>query len=148
MTDYTKLLDLCSSPSYMKHNLCSLPLHKKYRGHFEIIALSLEATRDNGATAFSIMKHASINYSQLKKYLHSLIEIGFITVNREKDQCFYRTTEKGIDFLREYYVLLGMLLSAFEKNKPASTVYEGAYEAATVKQQPAPQLVASLQHKH
>jgi predicted transcriptional regulator len=129
----------------MKHNLCTSPLHKKYRGHFEIIALLLEAVKDNGATRFSIMKHASINYNQLK-YLHSLTEIGFIKIDKKEDQCFYRTTEKGLDFLRQYYVLLGMLLSAFARNKPASIVYEAEYDATSAQQQSATQLVTSLQH--
>jgi predicted transcriptional regulator len=135
MTDYTKLLDLCSSP-----------LHKKYRGHFEIIALLLEAVKDNGATRFSIMKHASINYNQLKKYLSSLTEIGFMDIDRKEDQCFYRTTEKGLEFLRQYYVLLGILLNAFARNKLASIVYEAEYDATSVQQQSATQLVTSLQH--
>jgi len=129
----------------MKHNLCTSPLHKKYRSHFEIIALLLEAVKDNGATRFSIMTHAGINYNQLK-YLHSLTEIGFIDIDRKEDQCFYRTTEKGLDFLRQYYVLLGMLLSAFARNKPASIVYEAEYDATSVQQQSATQLVTSLQH--
>lgn len=146
MKNYTKMFDLCSSPSYMKHNLCTSSLHKKYRGHFEIIALLLEAVKDNGATRFSIMKHASINYNQVKKYLPSLTEIGFIKTAKKGDQCFYRTTEKGLDFLRQYYVLLGMLLNAFTRNKSASIVYEAEYDAATMQQQSATQLVQSLQH--
>jgi predicted transcriptional regulator len=146
MTDYTKLLDLCSSSSHIKNDLFSSPLHKKYRGHFEIVALLLEAVKDNGATRFSIMKHASINYNQLKKYLRSLTEIGFIDIDRKEERCFYRTTEKGLDFLRQYYVLLGMLLNAFERNKSASIVYEAEYDVTSVQQQSATQLVTSLRH--
>jgi len=146
MTDYTKLLDLCSSSSHIKNDLFGSPLHKKYRGHFEIIALLLEAVKDNGATRFSIMKHANTNYYQIKKYLCSLTEIGFIKMDKKEDQCFYRTTEKGLDFLRQYYVLLGMLLSALARNKPVSIVYDAEYDATTVQQQSATQLVTSLQH--
>ena len=146
MTDYTKLLDLCSSSSHIKNDLFSSPLHKKYRGHFEIIALLLEAVKDNGATRFSIMKHANTNYDQIKKYLCSLTEIGFIKMDKKEDQCFYRTTEKGLDFLRQYYVLLGMLLSALARNKPVSIVYDAEYDATSVQQQSATQLVTSLQH--
>jgi predicted transcriptional regulator len=108
----------------------------------------LEVVKDNGATGFSIMQHASINHSQLKRYLHSLTEIGFIKMNSEEEQCFYRTTEKGLDFLRQYYVLLGMLLSAITKNKPNNITYEKEHDAAALKQQSAPQLVASLRHDH
>jgi predicted transcriptional regulator len=121
-------------------------LHKKYRGHFEIIALLLEAVKDNGATRFSIMKHANTNYNQLKKYLHSLTEIGFIEMDKKEDQCFYRTTEKGLDFLRQYYVLLGMLLNAFARSKPVSIIYEAEYDPTSVRQRSATQLVISLQH--
>jgi predicted transcriptional regulator len=143
--DYTKMLDLCSSSSPMKNSF-SLPLHKKYRGHFEIIALLLEAVKDNGATKFSIMKHANTNYKQLKKYLRTLTEIGFIEMDKKEDQCLYRTSEKGLNFLRQYYVLLGMLLSALARNKSASIVYKAEYDAASGQQQSAAQLVRSLQH--
>jgi len=130
----------------MKNNLCTSPLHKKYRGHFEIIALLLEGGTDNGATKFSIMKHANINYKQLKKYLRSLTEIRFIEMDKKGDQCFYRTTAKGLDFLRQYHVLLGMLLSAFARNKPVSIAYETEYDATSVQQQSVTQFVTSPQH--
>jgi len=146
VTDYTKLLDLCSSSLHIRNDLCSLPLHKKYRGNFEIIALLLEAVKDNGATRFSIMKHADTNYNQLKKYLRSLTEIGFIEMDKKEGQCLYRTSEKGLAFLRQYYVLLGMLLNAFARNKPASIVYEAEYDATSAQQQSATQLVTSLRH--
>jgi predicted transcriptional regulator len=145
MTDYTKLLDLYSSPSRIKNDLCGSTLRKKYRGYFEIIALLLEAAKDNSSTRFSIMKHASINYNQLKKYLYSLIEMGFIKINKEEKQCFYMTTEKGLDFLRQYYVLLGMLLNAISKNQ-VNIAYEVEYHATNIKQQPGTQVVTSLQH--
>jgi predicted transcriptional regulator len=146
MTDHTKLIEICSSSPRTKHDLSSSPLHKKYRSHFEIIALLLEAVKDNGATRFSIMKHASINYNQLKKYLHSLTEIGFINIDRKEERCFYRTTGKGLDFLRQYYVLIGMLLNAFERNKPTSIAYEAEYYATGMQQRSATPLVTSLQH--
>lgn len=146
MKDYTKMLDLCSSSAPIKNNSRGLPLHKKYRGHFEIVALLLEAVKDNCATQFSIMKHASVNYGQLKKYLRSLTEIGFIEMDKKEDQCLYRTSEKGLDFLRQYYVLLGMLLSALARNKSASIVYEAGCDATSAQQQSATQLVTSLQH--
>jgi predicted transcriptional regulator len=135
------MLDLCSSPSYMKNNLCTSPLHKKYRGHFEIIALLLEGGTNNDATRFTIMKNASINYKQLKKYLHSLTEMGFIEMDKKEERCFYRTTEKGLDFLRQYHVLLGMLLSAFAKN-----THVNIYGPTSVQQQSVTQLVTSLSH--
>ena len=88
-----------------------LPLGKKYRSHFEIIALILEAVKDGGEGRFSIMKHASVNCTQLEKFLSSLIEVGFIEIDTREGKTLCRTTEKGLAFLRQYYVLLGMLLT-------------------------------------
>jgi predicted transcriptional regulator len=145
MTDCAELLDLNSWSSHIKNDLYGSPLHKKYRGHFEIIALLLEAAKDRESTRFSIMKHASINYKQLKKYLYSLIEIGFIKIDKKEEQCFYITTEKGLGFLKQYYVLLGMLFNAFSRSQ-TSIVYEAEYHATSMKQQFGTQLATSLQH--
>jgi predicted transcriptional regulator len=133
MTNYLKMLNLCSSSLHIKNKLHTFPLNKKYRGHFEIIALLLEAVKDNGATRFSIMKYASTNYKQLEKYLDGLTEIGFVEMDMREGQCLYKATEKGLNFLRQYYVLLGALLSAFEKSKSANIVYEAEYDTATAR---------------
>jgi predicted transcriptional regulator len=146
MTNYTKMLDLYSSSSHIKHNLCNLPLHKKYRSHFEIIGLVLEAVKDKGTARFSIMKHADINCAQLKKYLQALIDIGFIQADIKEGRVAYRATEKGLDFLRQYYVLLGMLLSASTRNNPTSIVYETEYDTFDRQQRSIAQIVAHLRH--
>lgn len=145
MIDYTRIFDSWAPSSHMKHDLCNLLWHKKYRGHFEIIALLLEAVRDNGATRFSIMTHANINYSQLKKYLNSLTEIGFIKIDVKEVRCFYRITKKGLDFLRQYYVLLGMLLNASARDNPKNIFYEAECDSTTGQQQSATRLVTNLQ---
>jgi predicted transcriptional regulator len=146
MTGYVKMFDSCSSPSCMKNNLYTLPLHKKYRGHFEIVALLLEAVKDNGATRFSIMRYSSTNYKQLEKYLDSLTEIGFIEMNKVENQCLYRATEKGLNFLRQYYALLGIFLSALAGNKPVNIAYETEHDSTAAQRQSATQLVTSLRH--
>lgn len=100
-------------PVGKKYSLSTLqPLHKKYRSHFEIIGQVLEAVRADSATPFSIMKHASVNFIQLKKYLKSLTEIGFLEVEIKRSSIFYKTSDEGLEFLRQYYVLLEMLLTA------------------------------------
>lgn len=91
-------------------------LHKKYRSHFEILALILEAVKGNNASPSSIMKHTSTNHKQLKKYLGSLTETGFIETNIEEGRVSYRASEKGLAFLRQYYILLGMLLGTPMRN--------------------------------
>jgi predicted transcriptional regulator len=92
--------------------LYHLPLRKKYRDNFEIIALMLELTRSSNQTRFSIMSQAKINCGQLKKYLRSLTEMGFLQTGIDRGHISYRTSEKGLEFLRQYYTLLGMLFKA------------------------------------
>jgi predicted transcriptional regulator len=86
---------------------------KKYRGHFEIMALLLEAVKGDGAPRFSIMRQAGINCVQLKKYLGSLRELGFLEKELRDGRVLYRANERGIEFLKQYYVLLGMLLNPY-----------------------------------
>jgi predicted transcriptional regulator len=84
-------------------------LDKKYRGHFEIIALILDSARDKYITKFSIVKYSKINYSQLKKYLPILIEMRLIKACVFDGQVLYKTSVQGIDFLRQYYALLDVI---------------------------------------
>lgn len=147
MTSYTKDLNLSCLPLHRKYRTSKfLDLHKKYRSHFEIIALVLEAVKDNCATRFSIMKRAGINCSQLKKYLPSLTGIGFIDMSINDGHVIYRTSVKGLDFLRQYYVLLGMLLGAHVKDDLRGVIYESEYNAS-IRQSGSPQqVVTRLQH--
>jgi len=110
-----------------------LPLQKKYRSRIEIIALILEAVKYTGAARYSLMKHTSINYAQLKKYLKPLTKIGFIEMCRKEDKVLYMASEKGLAFLRQYNVLRDMLLSACSENKPIDIIYE-KYNVSTVQQ--------------
>ena len=88
-----------------------LPFRKKYRSHFEIIASMLEAVKSNGTSRYSLMTHIGSNSAELKKYLESLTEMGLIDMNIKEGQVLYSTSDKGLTFLKQYYVLLGMLLS-------------------------------------
>jgi predicted transcriptional regulator len=107
-----KELNPCCLPMFKKYRTSKLlNLRKKYRSDFEIIALILEAIKD-GAPLFSIMKYTNMNSAQLKKYLGSLIETGFIEMDKKGGRVLYMSSEKGLGFLRHYYVLLGMILSA------------------------------------
>lgn len=90
---------------------CNLPVHKKNRSHFEIIALILKALTEKSASPYSIMRESNVNYRQLKKYLRFLADAGFIEIDAEEKQVLYRSGEKGFDFLRYYYILEEMLLS-------------------------------------
>ena len=100
-----------------QHSLNCLPLRKKYRSHFEITALLLEAVKGDGAPRFSIMRQAGINCAQLKKYLGPLHELGFLEKELRDGRVLYRASEKGREFLKQYYVLLGMLLNTYADNR-------------------------------
>lgn len=94
---------------------------KKYRGHFEIIALILDAARNRYVTRFSIVKYAKINYAQLKKYLRVLVEMRFIEVHLINGRVLYRTSVEGINFLRQYDALLGMFSNLQRVNEDVKT---------------------------
>jgi predicted transcriptional regulator len=93
------------------------PLGKKYRSHFEIIALIIEAVKDGGQGKFSIVKRASINCGQFDKFLSSLLDMGFVEEERREGRPSYRASERGLAFLRQYYVLLSMFLVAENRSK-------------------------------
>lgn len=111
-------------PLRTKYRTCGFPLGKKYRSHFEIIALMVEAVKDGDQAKFSIMKHASINCGQLNKFLASLIEMGFIEQYSTNDKILYRASERGLAFLRQYYVLLSMFLVAENGAKRSPFLHE------------------------
>jgi len=124
MEDYAIDHNLSYLPLQNRYRLCGFPLGKKYRSHFEIIALMVEAVKDGGQARFSIMKRASINCGQLKRFLSSLVEMGFIQEDVKDGKVMYRASERGLDFLRQYYVLLSILLAAENGTKRSTIVYE------------------------
>jgi len=107
----------------MKHRMCGFPLGKKYRSHFEIIALMVEAVKDGGQARFSILKHASINCGQLNKFLASLVEMGFIEQYGANGKVLYRASERGLAFLRQYYALLSTFLAPENAAKRPTFLY-------------------------
>ncbi|MEM3577133.1 MAG: winged helix-turn-helix domain-containing protein [Candidatus Bathyarchaeia archaeon] len=83
---------------------------KKHRSHFEIVSLILEDARDKYVTRFSIANYANINYTQLKQYLRVLIKMRLIEVHIVNGRVFYKTSAEGINFLKQYRVLLNIIL--------------------------------------
>jgi predicted transcriptional regulator len=137
-----------SSPSRERYNLLNLPLGKKYRSGFEIIALVLEAAKNKGATRFSIMKQAGTNFKQLDKYLQSLTDIGFIKTDIEENRVLYRASEKGLNYLAQYYVLLGMLLGAPTRNELTNAIHEVELDFPHKQKQPTRTIVTRVPVKH
>jgi len=85
----------------------------KYRGRTEIVATMLEAANGR-ATKTKIMYSAFLSYSQLKDYLDILIENNLIEC-LEGTQTF-RTTEKGLNFLKMYNAIGELLQTTAIKN--------------------------------
>ena len=80
----------------------------KYRSRTEIVAMILEAA-NGGATKTKIMYKAFLSYAQLREYLSVLIENNLLEY-LEGTQT-YKTTEKGLNFLKMHNEM-GKLLQA------------------------------------
>jgi len=71
----------------------------KYRSRTDIVTQILQAA-NGGSTKTKIMYKAYLSYAQLKEYLSILIENDLLNFIEGEQQ--YKTTEKGIKFLRVY----------------------------------------------
>jgi predicted transcriptional regulator len=71
----------------------------KYRSRTDICSQILEAA-NGGTTKTKIMYKAYLSYAQLKEYLSVLSENGLLQYIEGEHQ--YKTTEKGLQFLRTY----------------------------------------------
>jgi predicted transcriptional regulator len=85
----------------------------KYRGRTEILGNILDAA-NGGATKTKIMYKAFLSYDQLKEYLSVLIEnnlIEYLDGTRT-----FKTTEKGLNFLKMHNELGELLLTKIKNN--------------------------------
>ncbi|MEM0007036.1 MAG: winged helix-turn-helix domain-containing protein [Candidatus Bathyarchaeia archaeon] len=105
---------------------------KKYRSSFEIIAAILEVAIEK-VTRFVIASRLNTNYMQLRKYLSYLVRAGFIDVEVGGKQILYKTSEKGLEFLRLYNALLEMLLEGAETRVHTSAICGCFSRQTTVK---------------
>ena len=69
----------------------------KYRSRTDIVATILDAAID-GTTKTKIMYKAFLSYAQLKEYLGVMVENGLLAY--EEGEVKYKTTEKGIKFMK------------------------------------------------
>ena len=72
----------------------------KYRSRTEIVCNILDATNGGGANKTKIMYAAFLSYVQLKEYLSVLIENNLIEYSDGTKT--YKTTEKGLNYLKMY----------------------------------------------
>ena len=72
----------------------------KYRSRTEIVCNILDATNGGGANKTKIMYAAFLSYAQLKEYLSVLIDNNLIEYSDGNQT--YKTTEKGLNYLKKY----------------------------------------------
>ena len=85
----------------------------KYRSRTEIVAMILEAA-NGGATKTKIMYNAYLSYNQVKEYISILIENNLLEY-LEGARTF-RTTEKGLNFLKMHREMAELLQNTVKKN--------------------------------
>lgn len=102
------------------------------RSEFDVIADILRLTTI-GSKESEIMADCDLNRKLLKKYMPAMVVLKLVSVER-KSENFYRTTSRGLEFLRFYHgvrwllwrkhfdFLLFNILNKLEKDKNPSYV--------------------------
>ena len=86
----------------------------KYRSRTDIVTQILDAASGYGANKTRIMYKAYLSYAQLKEYLSILIANGLLEENQAEK--LYKTTEKGMKFMR-VYSHMGELTGPLQEHK-------------------------------
>jgi len=86
----------------------------KYRSRTEIVAMILE-TANGGATKTKIMYKAFLSYAQLREYLSVLIENTLLEYLQGSQT--YKTTEKGLNFLKMHNEIGELLQTSTSQGK-------------------------------
>ena len=58
--------------------------------------------RKGTAKPTHILYGANLSHVRLKRYLDFLLSMGFVEKISQSNRMFYRITQKGVNFLREY----------------------------------------------
>jgi predicted transcriptional regulator len=89
-------------------------LFVKYRSRTEIVATILEAA-NGGATKTKIMYKAFLSYAQLREYLSVLIANNLLDYIEGSQT--YKTTEKGLNFLKMNNEIAGLLQTSEKQER-------------------------------
>jgi predicted transcriptional regulator len=85
----------------------------KYRGRTEILGNILDAA-NGGATKTKIMYKAFLSYNQLREYISILIENNLIEYIDGVHK--FKTTSKGLNFLKMHNQIGELLLTTIKNN--------------------------------
>lgn len=93
---------------------------KKNRNRFQITQAILEIARD-GAGKTRIMYRANLSFKLLEEYLTVLVGAGLLKV-KEEERKTYTTSEKGLQFLRDFEALEKYAELATEKRNDLTRI--------------------------
>ena len=84
--------------------------HLRYRSQVDIIGTILEAIASSGGATKSEMFYASfLSYHRLRKYMVLLIKNELLTEVQVENKRVYKSTDKGMHFLRTYNAIRELL---------------------------------------
>jgi len=86
---------------------------RKRRGRLQIIEGVLKAAR-NGIYKTQIMYEAGLSFAQLTEYLSFLIKVGLLEAAKKDEKLIYKTTAKGIQYLKSYDEIKRLLRESSE----------------------------------
>lgn len=95
---------------------------RKRRDRLHIMAEVLIVTRD-GALKTQIMYKANLSFAQLKEYLSLLLEIKLLKTRKRGPKTIYKTTRKGMEYLKSYDEIRALLGKEEENVKKNSLIY-------------------------
>lgn len=94
----------------MEINILDFSNSSRRRDKFHIIAQILELST-NGILKTQIMYKANLSFAQLNGYMKLMLKTGLLDSYSRDGKEFYKTTEKGLNFLRLYRRMTGLLKS-------------------------------------
>lgn len=95
---------------------------RKRRDRLHIMAEVLVVTRD-GALKTQIMYKANLSFAQLKEYLSLLLGLGLLATRKRGQKMIYKTTRKGMEYLKSYEEIRALLGNEEKDVKKNSLLY-------------------------
>ena len=89
--------------------------HIRYRGRIDIVCDILDAAIGVDVTKTKLTYKACLSYAQMKEVLTTLTENGLLSYNELTHT--FRTTEKGIRFLKMYHEIRNLLSKVEEEQQ-------------------------------
>ena len=87
----------------------------KYRSNIEVMGQILQVANGSNATKTKIMYQAFLSYNQLEEHL--LLLTKKVLLRYDENTRTFRTTEKGLEFLKIYNHIEDMIKYEHKKNE-------------------------------